>query len=54
MFKVDDREEDLAAVGPPPELQWQDQPLQSAPVKQGEELQPKPWESNPFIRVLAD
>ena len=44
MFKVDDREEDLAAVGPPPELQWQEQEqtLQSAPVRQGEALQPKP------------
>jgi len=39
---IDDREEDLAAAGPPPELQWQELSLQSAPVKQEEELQPKP------------
>jgi hypothetical protein len=42
VLKVDDREEDLAAVGPPPELQWQEQPLQSTSVNQGEELQLKP------------
>ena len=40
-FKVDDREEDLAAAGPPPELQWKERSPQSAPVKK-EELQQKP------------